>query len=201
LDILYISSIYGCGYVAKESVSKVPLLGVIAQGTQTTFLDRTSKEKRSEVLKNITDRQHNLMEGKIYNKICIFPEGTNTNGKYLIQFKIGAFSGLTPVKPRVFINTKGLFHLTTGCVNIGLHMILTMCYLYHSTFEYELPVFYPNDYLYNNFAHLGKEKGEIFMEAMKEIMSEVSCLPKSNTNFQNKLDYLSEIKGKKIKNT
>jgi len=29
------------------------------------------------------------MKGENYNQLGIFPEGTNTNGKYLIAFKIG----------------------------------------------------------------------------------------------------------------
>ena len=33
------------------------------------------------------------------NPIAIFPEGCTTNGKYLIEFKKGAFDSLLPVQP------------------------------------------------------------------------------------------------------
>ena len=39
-------------------------------------------------------------EGKA-GPILIFPEGCSTNGKYMIQFKKGAFFSLKPVKPFV----------------------------------------------------------------------------------------------------
>jgi len=97
-------------------------------------------------------------------------------------------------------NTEG-FYLTTGGMNLGVHFCLTMCFLYHTTNVFEMPVFAPTEYLFENYKHLGKDKGEIYMEAMREIMSRVSGIPKSEASFLSKLEYLSMIKGKTIKNT
>lgn len=86
-------------------------------------------------------------------------------------------------------------------MNLGIHFLLTMCFLYHTTNTYEMPIFAPTEFLYENYKHLGKDKAEIYMEAMREVMSNVSGLKKSNASFPSKLAYLSLIKGKIIKNT
>ena len=39
-----------------------------------------------------------IMIGKKFPSILIFPEGTTTNGKYIISFKRGAFAHMFPVK-------------------------------------------------------------------------------------------------------
>ena len=143
-----------------------------------------------------------LDEKKLFNKLCIFPEGTNTNGQILIEFKIGPFAALTPVKPLFSKNySYEKWNATTGIMNLGLHMFLTMTFFYTTADYFEMPVFTPNDYLYENFTHLGNNKAEIFMNAVKEVMSKVSGLKTSHSSFDQKLQYLSEIKGKKITNT
>lgn len=50
----------------------------------------------------IGERVNTDFKGKKFNKLCIFPEGTTSNGKYLLEFKKGAFVNLTPLKIRVF---------------------------------------------------------------------------------------------------
>ena len=42
---------------------------------------------------------------------------------------------------------------------------------------------------------------KIMNEVTRKIMSEVSGLPMSDVNFPEKLEYMSLIKGKKVKNT
>jgi len=45
------------------------------------------------------------LKGERYNPINIFPEGTTSNGKYVISFKKGAFE---PGKPMKIITIKYL---------------------------------------------------------------------------------------------
>jgi hypothetical protein len=86
-------------------------------------------------------------------------------------------------------------------MTIPLHMVLTLTYPYVDVEIIELPVFKPNDYLYANFKSLGNDNVEIYTEAMRLCMSEISGLPVDNSSFEDKLKYISLIKGKEIKNT
>ena len=42
------------------------------------------------------------MEGKNMSPLCIFPEGTTSNNRYLLSFKKGAFEPNVPIKMRLF---------------------------------------------------------------------------------------------------
>jgi hypothetical protein len=58
------------------------------------------------------------------------------------------------------------------------------------------------DCLYEKYKHFGTNNADIFMEATRHIMSEVSGLPlNDNECYERKLDYLCKIKGKIIKST
>lgn len=141
------------------------------------------------------------MSGEYIGSICIFPEGTMSNGHYLLEFKKGAFTGLTPVKPFLQKSLNNSFQFSVGVINLLLHVYLTLCFLYHRLEIIELPVIAPTESLYENYKHLGSTKAEIFQEVVKEIFSDVSGLKKSKASFEVKLNYLTEIQGKIIKNT
>ena len=82
-----------------------------------------------------------------------------------------------------------------------IHMCLTFSFLYTEITAYDLPVFAPNDYLYKNFAYLGKDKAKIYAEAIRLIWSEILNCPIGDGNLEIKLEYKSKIKGKIIKDT
>ena len=62
------------------------------------FVQRESAEQRKSVLEAILRRGERILKGKNFPPIAIFPEGTCTNGKYIISFKKGAFEPLLPIK-------------------------------------------------------------------------------------------------------
>lgn len=39
-----------------------------------------------------------IKKGKNFPAVAMFPEGTCTNGKYLLSFKKGAFESFSPIK-------------------------------------------------------------------------------------------------------
>jgi lysophosphatidylcholine acyltransferase/lyso-PAF acetyltransferase len=142
-----------------------------------------------------------IMEGKVSGKLCIFPEGATSNGKYLLTFKKGAFASLTPLKPFITKGRGNSFDMSFGAMNISLHIYISLTYLYHSMDINELPVIAPTEYLFENYKHLGKDKVEIFQEGVKEILSEIGGFKKSSLSYDRKFEYLSEIHGKVVKNT
>ncbi len=68
------------------------------------------------------NRQKEYSEGKNHFPICLFPEGTTTNGRTLIEFKKGAFLSLSHVKPYVLKVDNSKFPLGSGGMNLLLHI-------------------------------------------------------------------------------
>ena len=84
LDIIVIQSIKPCIFVAKSDVASWPLFGWVAQMTGTIFIKR---DKISDIKKALKKMKRRLIK----RSVCIFPEGTSTNGRYLLPFKSNLF--------------------------------------------------------------------------------------------------------------
>ncbi|VAW35873.1 Acyl-CoA:1-acyl-sn-glycerol-3-phosphate acyltransferase [hydrothermal vent metagenome] len=80
LDIPVIHSYKLAGFVAKEEISRWPLLGWIVKSGETLFIARGKHESRKKVLALIENR---LQAGR---SIAVFPEGKATNGESLARF-------------------------------------------------------------------------------------------------------------------
>ena len=81
LDIFIINSAYPVAFVAKQSISKWPILSWLVKASETIFIDRKRITKIKVTLKEV----ENFLENK--GSICIFPEGTSTDGSQLLNFK------------------------------------------------------------------------------------------------------------------
>jgi 1-acyl-sn-glycerol-3-phosphate acyltransferase len=87
LDILALLSL-GCCFVANHGVLNLPGIGRVAKAIGCIFVARDSPESRAAAKKAISDR---LTSNSAYAQLVIFPEGTTTNGRGLLQFRRGAF--------------------------------------------------------------------------------------------------------------
>ncbi len=84
LDIIIIQSIKPSIFVAKSDVASWPLFGWVAQMTGTIFIKR---DKVSDIKKALKKMRRRLIK----RSVCIFPEGTSTNGRYVLPFKSNLF--------------------------------------------------------------------------------------------------------------
>jgi len=84
LDIIIIQSIKPSIFVAKSDVASWPLFGWVAHMTGTIFIKR---DKVSDIKKALKKMKRRLMK----RSVCIFPEGTSTNGRYVLPFKSNLF--------------------------------------------------------------------------------------------------------------
>lgn len=82
---------------AKEN-AQLPFVGVFLHALQIIAVDRISPSSRHYAAAQIKRRS---MDNR-WPHIAIFPEGTTTNGKALISFKLGAFAQGLPLQPMVF---------------------------------------------------------------------------------------------------
>lgn len=212
LDIFFLASINTSTFVAKKSVGKLPVVGAICSALGAVWVDRAtnSEGKNVDAFSAINERQDKIMNDGDKVKITIFPEATGSNNVGINKFKKGAFFKLNPIKPFVIL-TFGInggkltdeFSISAGVMNMFLHMVLTYCYLYIDDWRYiDLPVIVPNDYMFETYKHLGKDKTDVYTEVCRNIMSEISGLKLNNDmDFSKKMNYLSILKGKEIKNT
>ncbi|ORX60816.1 hypothetical protein BCR36DRAFT_365405 [Piromyces finnis] len=97
VDVLGIIAYYDTtpSFLAMKWVDNTPFIGSIANAMQCVFVE---SNKRNNLTEEIKLRSKESLHYDL-PPLTIFPEGTTTNGDYLIDFKYGAFYPHFPVQP------------------------------------------------------------------------------------------------------
>jgi 1-acyl-sn-glycerol-3-phosphate acyltransferase len=105
LDILVLHAARHCRFVSKSDVKHWPLIGALATGSGTLFIERASRRDAMRVVHHMADA---LRAGEV---VAVFPEGTTGDGirmlpfhANLIQAAISADAPVVPVALR-FVDT------------------------------------------------------------------------------------------------
>jgi 1-acyl-sn-glycerol-3-phosphate acyltransferase len=113
LDILVMHAARHCRFVAKSDVRHWPLIGILATGGGTLYIERESRRDAMRVVHGVAA---SLKAGAI---IGVFPEGTTSDGiallpfhANLIQAAISADAPVQPVALRFIDRASGLTSLT-----------------------------------------------------------------------------------------
>jgi 1-acyl-sn-glycerol-3-phosphate acyltransferase len=85
LDIIVMHSARYCRFVSKADVQHWPLIGTLASGAGTLFIERESRRDAMRVVNHMAER---LTAGDV---LAIFPEGTTSNGLELLPFHANLF--------------------------------------------------------------------------------------------------------------
>ncbi|WP_048441440.1 1-acyl-sn-glycerol-3-phosphate acyltransferase [Caenimonas sp. SL110] len=97
LDILVMHAARYCRFVSKADVKDWPLIGMLATGGGTIYIERASRRDAMRVVHRITE---SLKAGEV---VAVFPEGTTSDGKTLLPFHANliqaAISAQAPVQP------------------------------------------------------------------------------------------------------
>ena len=97
LDILVLHAARHCRFVSKSDVKHWPLVGTLATGGGTLYIER---EKRRDAMRVVHHMAESLQAGEI---VAVFPEGTTGDGKVLLPFHANliqaAISAHAPVQP------------------------------------------------------------------------------------------------------
>lgn len=80
LDILVMHAARHCRFVAKSDVRRWPLIGALATGAGTLYIER---ESRRDALRVVHQMAASLQSGDI---VAVFPEGTTSDGVSLLPF-------------------------------------------------------------------------------------------------------------------
>jgi 1-acyl-sn-glycerol-3-phosphate acyltransferase len=81
LDIIVLSSIRPCVFVAKRNVASWPLFGWLANVAGTVFVDR---DRRFRARKSVDVIEGAIAAGSV---VVLFPEGTSSDGSTVLPFK------------------------------------------------------------------------------------------------------------------
>lgn len=97
LDILVLHAARHCRFVSKSDVRHWPLIGTLATGGGTLYIER---EKRRDAMRVVHHMVESLKAGEI---VAVFPEGTTGDGRALLPFHANliqaALSAHAPVQP------------------------------------------------------------------------------------------------------
>jgi 1-acyl-sn-glycerol-3-phosphate acyltransferase len=80
LDILVMHAARHCRFVAKSDVKGWPLIGTLATGGGTLYIERESRRDAMRVVHRMAD---SLRQGEV---LAVFPEGTTTDGLAVLPF-------------------------------------------------------------------------------------------------------------------
>nr|QZA74853.1 acyl-CoA:lysophospholipid acyltransferase 1a.1 [Camelina sativa] len=145
LDILYHMSASCPSFVAKRSVGKLPLVGLISKCLGCVYVQREAKSPDFKgVSGTVNERVREAHRNKSAPTIMLFPEGTTTNGDYLLTFKTGAFLAGTPVLPVILKYPYERFSVAWDTISGARHILFLLCQFVNHLEVIRLPVYYPS---------------------------------------------------------
>lgn len=108
-------------FLSKSTIANYPIFGPITTNLKSIYVSRESEISRKKAEHDIQERVDLVNKGYNYPPLIIFPEGTVSNGRYLLSFKRGAFERLEPVKIYLLKYNDRHFNMTmcsTGLIAV-----------------------------------------------------------------------------------
>ncbi|TQD87682.1 hypothetical protein C1H46_026770 [Malus baccata] len=125
--------------VASESHDSLPFVGTIIRAMQVIYVNRFSASSRKQAVSEI---KRKASCGR-FPQVLLFPEGTTTNGRYLISFELGAFIPGFAIQPVVVRYPHVHFDQSWGHISLA-RLMFRMFTQFHNFMEVEyLPVVSP----------------------------------------------------------
>ena len=179
VDIFYFLSRQSYGFIAKSGVKNIPFVGPIAEAIQCLFVDRLNKNSKMQTFEKLQSRIEENEKGKHFNPILIFPEGTTTNNKGIVDFKRGAFSSLSPVWIYGLKYTSR-FHPMLNLIEEG-NSFIGICLQFYNTMT-----------VYEFTEPIGPQPGisvEEFSERIKLLMCDEFGFEDYHNTFEEKIEF------------
>ncbi|KAL4584355.1 hypothetical protein LXL04_008954 [Taraxacum kok-saghyz] len=188
LDILYHMSTSFPSFVAKKSVSKLPLIGLISKCLGCVYVQRESKSSDFKGVSGVVnDRIHESLQDKSAPMMMLFPEGTTTNGDYILPFKTGAFLSKAPVLPIILRYPYEKFSPAWDTISGVRHVILLLCQFVNNITVMRLPIYYPSQE--------EKDDPKLYAENVRRLMAREGNLTMTDIGLAEKRVYHAAIHG------
>jgi len=153
---------------------------------QTLYLKKSkTAEEREAVTAQILDAQKEVADGIRKRPLCIFAEGTTSNGTGIHPFKRGAFLSERPIIPAFAkVATCGVSMNSASDVlpELALYLMIFASFTFHKTTVHFLPPFEPNDYFWEHHADKGTDRWEIYAWAIRDIIAKRGNFTKDERN-------------------
>lgn len=176
---------YAVSLLITYELLRAPAVGGVMAELGSFFVDRENEQSRKKSLEILLKRANDYYNKKSFIKTLIFPEGTTTNGKYIANFKKGAFLSLLPLKPLMVIPYDG-FLCSTNRFFFFVRTIAT----FKIKIQYaELPIIKPTNYMFEKYKHLGKEKWEIYSSVVNRMYAEIGGFEPTDIRFRDRVLY------------
>ncbi|XP_050364436.1 lysophospholipid acyltransferase LPEAT1 isoform X2 [Argentina anserina] len=188
LDILYHMSSSFPSFVAKRSVAKLPLVGLISKCLGCVYVQRESKSSNFKgVAGVVTDRVREAHQNKSAPQIMLFPEGTTTNGDFLLPFKTGAFLAKAPVLPVILRYPYKRFSPAWDSISGVRHVIFLLCQFANHIEVTRLPVYYPSQE--------EKDDPKFYADNVRRLMASEGSMTLSDIGLAEKRVYHAALNG------
>ncbi|XP_039055540.1 lysophospholipid acyltransferase LPEAT1-like isoform X1 [Hibiscus syriacus] len=188
LDIFYHMSSSFPSFVAKRSVSKLPLIGLIGKCLGCVYVQRESKSSDFKGVAGIvTDRIRNAHQNELAPMMMLFPEGTTSNGDFLLPFKTGAFLAGAPVVPVILRYSYQRFSPAWDSISGVRHVVFLLCQFVNHLEVIWLPVYCPSQQ--------EKDNPKLYANNVRKLMASEGGLILSDIGLAEKRIYLAALNG------
>ncbi|XP_021283714.1 lysophospholipid acyltransferase LPEAT1 isoform X2 [Herrania umbratica] len=188
LDILYHMSSSFPSFVAKRSVAKIPLVGLISKCLGCVYVQRESKSSDFKgVAGVVTERVCEAHQNKSAPMMMLFPEGTTTNGDFLLPFKTGAFLAGAPVVPVILRYPYERFSPAWDSISGVRHVVFLLCQFVNHMEVTRLPVYYPSQQ--------EKDDPKLYANNVRRLMASEGNLILSDIGLAEKRTYHAALNG------
>ncbi|KAJ8541027.1 hypothetical protein K7X08_001843 [Anisodus acutangulus] len=188
LDILYHMSSSFPSFVAKRSVAKLPLVGLISKCLGCVYVQRESKSPDFKGVSGVVnERIREAHQNKSAPIMLLFPEGTTTNGDFLLPFKSGAFLSGAPVQPVILSYPYQRLSPAWDSISGVRHVILLLCQFVNYVEVTWLPVYYPSQQ--------EKDDPRLYAENVRRLMAHEGNLILSDIGLAEKRVYHAALNG------
>ncbi|XP_074263238.1 lysophospholipid acyltransferase LPEAT2 isoform X2 [Silene latifolia] len=125
--------------VASDSHDSMPFVGTIIRAMQVIYVNRFLPASRKNAISEIKRKA----SCDRFPRVLLFPEGTTTNGRFLLSFQMGAFIPGYPIQPVVVRYPYVHFDQSWGNISLA-KLMFRMFTQFHNFMEVEyLPVVEP----------------------------------------------------------
>lgn len=176
IDILLLIWLYSPSFVARKGTESMTFVGRVAsEELNCIFVDREAAKSsgaaelvRERILQNVDSRA----ALKPFNPMLLFPEGTTTNGKYLLEFRTGAFVAGAPVKPILLQYGESSCGFSPAWETLGAaqHIFHTLASPLHRVTVTELPTYHPSDEERKDPATFAANVRNVFLRANPDLI-------------------------------